>query len=79
MARVRLLRNFTIWGLITRPTREDCQHFVDEVRMLTERDLRRLFPEAEIWHERVLGMSKSLMAVKSTPDLDCVGDKAPPF
>jgi Methyltransferase domain len=66
-ARVRLLRNFTIRGLITRPTREECQHFVDEVRLLTIPDLRRLFPEAEIWHERVLGMSKSLMAVKRGP------------
>jgi hypothetical protein len=67
IVRVRLLRNFTIWGLVTRPTREDCQHFVHEVRMLTKRDLRRLFPDAEIWHERVLGMSKSLMAIRNTP------------
>jgi hypothetical protein len=66
-ARVRLIRNFIIWGLINRPAREDCQQFVDEVRLLTRRDLRRLFPEAEIWCERVLGMSKSLVAVKNTP------------
>ena len=63
----RLLRNFTIWGIVTRPTREECQHFVEEVRMLTKRDVHRLFPEAEIWDERVLGMSKSLIAVKTTP------------
>jgi Methyltransferase domain len=67
LARARLVRNFTVWGLVTRPTRKECEHFIDEVRLLTERDLRRLFPEAEIWHERVVGMSKSLMAVKSTP------------
>jgi hypothetical protein len=66
-ARARLLRNVTVWGLVTRPTREDCQHFIDEVRLLTKRDLGRLFPEARIWHERVLGMSKSLMAVKYGP------------
>jgi SAM-dependent methyltransferase len=66
-AQVRLMRNFTVHGLITRPGRTDCQQFVKEVRLLTRRDLRRLFPEAEIWSERVLGMSKSLMAVKSTP------------
>jgi hypothetical protein len=65
--RARLLRNVTVWGLVNRPTREDCQHFIDEVRLLTKRDLGRLFPEAEIWHERVLGMSKSLMAVKNGP------------
>jgi hypothetical protein len=64
-ARTRLLRNFTVWGLLTRPTREACAHFVEEVRLLTARDLGRLFPEAEIWHERVLGLSKSFMAVRS--------------
>lgn len=63
--RARLLRNFTVWGLVTRPTRQECEHFIEEVRLLTERDLRQLFPEAEIWHERVLGLSKSLMAVKT--------------
>lgn len=67
VARARLLRNFTIWGLVTRPSQEDCQHFVDEVRLLSKRDFRRLFPDAEISHERVLGMSKSLIAVKRTP------------
>ena len=61
----RLLRNFTVWGLVTRPTRQECEHFVEEVRLLTEGDLRQLFPEAEVWRERVLGLSKSLMAVKS--------------
>lgn len=63
--RARLLRNFTVWGLLNRPTRQECEHFIEEVRLLTERDLRQLFPEAEIWHERVLGLSKSLMAVKN--------------
>jgi ubiquinone/menaquinone biosynthesis C-methylase UbiE len=66
-ARARLLRNFIVWGLATRPSQEDCQHFVDEVRLLSKRDFRRLFPDAEIWHERVLGMSKSLIAIKRTP------------
>jgi hypothetical protein len=64
--RTRMLRNFTVWGLLTRPTRQECEHFIEEVRLLTERDLHQLFPEAEIWHERVLGMSKSLMAVKNS-------------
>ena len=65
-ARVRLMRNFTVHGLVTRPSREDCQQFVNEVRLLTRRDLRCLFPEAEIWCERVLGVPKSFMAVKKT-------------
>ena len=60
----RLLRNFTIWGLVTRPTDQQCENFVREVRLLDERELRQLFPDAEIWHERVLGLTKSLIAVR---------------
>jgi hypothetical protein len=62
--RVALMRNFTVRGLVTRPTRQECEAFADEVRMLTPKDMRTLFPEAEIWHERFMGMTKSLTAVK---------------
>ena len=60
----RLLRNFTIWGLVTRPTAEQCDNFLREIRLLDEQELKRLFPDAEIWHERVLGFTKSLIAVR---------------
>jgi len=60
----RLLRNFTIWGLVTRPTIQQCDNFLQEVRLLDEQELRQLFPDAEIWHERVLGLTKSLIAVR---------------
>jgi 2-polyprenyl-3-methyl-5-hydroxy-6-metoxy-1,4-benzoquinol methylase len=36
----------------------------DEVELLSARQLRRMFPDAEIHRERVLGLSKSLMAVR---------------
>ena len=60
-----LLRNFTVWGWITRPTKKECESFMNEVRLLSARDLQRLFPDAEIQHERFLGLSKSIMAVKN--------------
>ena len=59
-----LLRNFTIWGLVTRPTSQQCEQFLHEVRLLDKQELRKLFPDAEIWHERFLGLTKSLIAVK---------------
>ncbi len=36
----------------------------EDTRLLSERELRRLFPDAEIHHERLLGLTKSLMAVR---------------
>jgi SAM-dependent methyltransferase len=60
----RLLRNFTVWGLVTRPAVQQRDDFLREVRLLDERELRQLFPDADIWHERVLGLTKSLIAVK---------------
>jgi Methyltransferase domain len=63
-ARVRLLRNFTVLGWLDRPDRQQCERFVEEVRMLTTREMRILFPDAEIWRERFLGLTKSVMAAK---------------
>ena len=36
----------------------------EEITLLGERDLKRLFPDAEIHRERVLGLTKSLIAVR---------------
>jgi len=62
-----ILRNFTLWGLISRPAGEQCDLFMEEISLLNKRDLQRLFPDADIWHERFCGLSKSLIAVKRTP------------
>ena len=59
----RLLRNFTVWGLLARPTAKGCEEFVDDVRLLDARELRNLFPGARIRRERFLGLTKSLIAV----------------
>ena len=60
----RLLRNFTVWGWMTRPDAAECARFLDTTRMLTRAELQTLFPEAEIWTERFLGLAKSFVAVK---------------
>jgi SAM-dependent methyltransferase len=36
----------------------------EEITLLSARSLRRLFPDAEIHRERVMGLTKSLMAVR---------------
>ena len=60
-----LLRNFTIWGLITRPSSQQCEERLQEICLLEEADMRKLFPLAEIWRERLFGLTKSLIAVKT--------------
>lgn len=60
----RLLRNFTVWGWITRPNDEAQTRYLDTTCMLNETEFRALFPEAEIWRERFLGLTKSFVAAK---------------
>jgi hypothetical protein len=59
----KLLLNFTLWGILVRPTPEGCDAFLRDIRLLTRRDLRKLFPQAEIWREWAAGLVKSFIAV----------------
>lgn len=60
----RLLRNFTVWGLVARPDQSYIEQFLDQTVLLTARDMRALFPGCELRRERVLGLTKSLIAVR---------------
>lgn len=60
----RLLRYYTIWGLVAKPSRQERDQFMNTICLLSEKELRELFPDAEIWYERVVGLKKSLMAVR---------------
>ena len=53
-----------LWGWITRPDANARARYLDTTRMLNEAELCALFPEAEIWPERVLGLTKSFVAAK---------------
>lgn len=60
-----LLRNFTVWGLIARPDQSYVDRFLDETVLLTARDMRALFSGCKLRRERVLGLTKSLIAVRT--------------
>jgi Methyltransferase domain len=60
----RLIRHFSVWGLVRKPSQRDVDLALKDVDLLTERDLRDLFPDAEIIKERFFGLAKSLIAVK---------------
>lgn len=42
--------------------RADAERVVDEIRLLTRREMRRLFPDATVVTERALGLPKSFVA-----------------
>lgn len=60
----KLMKNFTIWGLITRPTKEYINNFLKERRLLTKKEFTELFPNCEIRVERFFLMPKSYIAIR---------------
>ena len=59
-----LLRNFSVWGLIARPSRKAVDDFLRQTRLLGFHEMRELFPDCEIRRERFLGLTKSYVAVR---------------
>jgi ubiquinone/menaquinone biosynthesis C-methylase UbiE len=64
----RLLRNFTVWGWITRPDAAKRDWLLRTTRMLNKAEFQSLFPDAEIKCERLLGLTKSFIAIKLATD-----------
>jgi SAM-dependent methyltransferase len=64
--RAFILRRFTVWEWIHRPDEESrryyVEHFIRDIHLLSARDMRRLFPDAEILRERAFFFTKSLIA-----------------
>jgi Methyltransferase domain len=60
----RLGRNFTAYGWMMRPSNHDVSQLVDELRLLSYREMQELFPDCEIRRERFLGLTKSYVAVR---------------
>ena len=60
----RPLLPYTVWGIFHRPTPEGCNDFLRDIQLLTTREMRELFPRAEIWRERAAGLLKSIAAVR---------------
>lgn len=60
-----LVRNFTVWGLAARPTPEECEELLNELKLLNHKELHSFFPDSTIQIERFLGIPKSIVAVKN--------------
>ena len=60
----RLVRNFTGWGLLTRPSAERVDAVLGEIHLLGFDAMQALFPDCEIQVERFLGLPKAYVAVR---------------
>ena len=61
-----IVPKFTVWSVLVRATpdrrRFYLNHYLNEVRLLSENEFRKLFPGARVIRERFLGWTKSLVA-----------------
>jgi len=55
----RLVRWFSVWGWINKPTQQQVDQFLAGTRLLTRHEMRVLFPGLEVRAERFLGLTKS--------------------
>lgn len=63
--RVKLIRFFTLWGWLEKPSPQRIQETVDEIRLLRYREMQELFPDCQILRERFLGvLTKSYIAFR---------------
>jgi hypothetical protein len=61
-ARIALVRHFALGYHDALPDPDEARRAVTEIRLLGATDLRRLFPDGELYRERVLGLTKSFVA-----------------
>jgi ubiquinone/menaquinone biosynthesis C-methylase UbiE len=59
---ILLARNFNLGWSKKAETKESAYQLVKSVELLTEKELRTLFPSAKIYREKFLGLTKSLIA-----------------
>jgi len=59
-----VIRYITLWGLITRPSEKKIGDLLNEVRLLSYKEFKDLFPDCKIYKEKFMGFTKSFIAVR---------------
>ncbi len=49
--RIYFLKYFTVWGLLTKPTDKKIKEMLNEIRLLSFKEMQQLFPDCEIIKE----------------------------
>jgi len=60
--RVLLLQNFKLGWFSKTPDKVKAREIVEGIRLLDKREFLSLFPNAEVYEEKILGMTKSFVA-----------------
>lgn len=63
--RKNMIRNFTVWGLLVRPSRAQCQALANEICLLDAAEMSALFPSGEVHVEKFMGLPKSVIAIRT--------------
>ncbi|HVG14157.1 MAG TPA: methyltransferase domain-containing protein [Chitinophagaceae bacterium] len=61
-ARVWLINNFNLGHVKKKQSLEEARAQVDEIRLLSMSEMKKLFPGSMIWEEKMGGLTKSLVA-----------------
>lgn len=60
--KITLLNKFKLGHIPRKQNIEDARLIVDEIRLLTIKEMKELFPKSVIWKERFGGVIKSIVA-----------------
>jgi hypothetical protein len=60
----KLIRWCSVWGWVNKADQATVDQFLRDIRLLTVKEMRHLFPDAEIVREYFLGFTKSIIAMK---------------
>ena len=59
-----LVRWFSIWGWVEKPTLAQVDEFLGGIRLLTRAEIAAMFPGCEIHAEKFMGLTKSFIVVR---------------
>jgi hypothetical protein len=59
-----LVRWFSAWGWINRPTQAKIDEFLRDIRLLTRHEVETLFPGCSMQNEKFMGLVKSFVVVR---------------
>ncbi len=62
--RVRLAP-WTVWGILEKPTSAEIEEKLNELRLVSRREMKELFPDGRLITERFCGWPKSLIATNA--------------